>query len=83
MKKIENLKSKTAEKVIKDLIDKSVVVQTDKSSTYSNFADFIDVHVSDVSKTKECKFNLQWVHIAISNLKGDLRKFRMISQKYI
>lgn len=83
MKKIENLKSKTAEKLIKDLIDKSAVVQTDESTTYSNFEDFIDVHVSDVSNTKEGKFNLRWVHIAISNLKGDLRKYRMISEKYI
>lgn len=83
MKKIDNLKAKTAEKLIKDLIDKSAVVQTDESTTYSNFEDFIDVHVSDVSTTNNGKFNLRWAHIAISNLKGDLRKFRMISEKYI
>lgn len=79
MKKIDNLKAKTAEKLIKDLIDKSVEVQTDERTTYSNFEDFIDVHVSEVSTTNNGKFNLKWAHIAISNLKGDLRKFRMIS----
>lgn len=83
MKKIDNIKFKTAEKLIKDLIDKSAVVQTDESTTYSNFEDFIDVHVSDVSTTNNGKFNLRWAHIAISKLKGDLRKFRMISEKYI
>lgn len=83
MKKIDNLKAKTAEKLVKDLIDNSAVLQTDESTTYANFEDFIDVHVSDVSSTGEGKFNLRWAHIAISNLKDNLRKFKMISEKYM
>lgn len=83
MKKIDNLKSKTAEKLVKNFIDKSAMLQTDESTTYSNFKDFIDVHVSDVSSTQKGKFNLRWAHIAISNLKDNLRKFKMISEKYM
>jgi hypothetical protein len=81
MKKIDNLKAKTAEKLIKDLIDKNAVIQTDDSTTYSKFEDFIDVHVKEISNSKEGKFNLNWIHKAISNLKTDLAKYRMISER--
>lgn len=81
MKKIDNLKAKTADKLIKDLIDRDAVAQTDDSTTYSNFEDFIDVHVKEISNSKEGKFNLKWAHTAISNLKSDLRKYRMVSER--
>jgi len=80
MKKIENLKATTAEKLIRNLLDKDIVLQTDESSTYSKFEDFIDVHVKEISGTKEGKFNLKWAHTAISNFKSDLRKYRMVSE---
>lgn len=80
MKKIENLKATTAEKLIRNLLDKDIVLQTDESTTYSKFEDFIDVHVKEISGTKEGKFNLKWAHAAISNFKSDLRKYRMVSE---
>jgi len=80
MKKIENLKATTAEKLIINLLDKDIVLQTDESTTYSKFEDFIDVHVKEISGTKESKFNLKWAHMAISNFKSDLRKYRMVSE---
>lgn len=83
MKKIDNLKAKTAEKLIKGLIDKAAVVQTDESTTYADFTDFIDVHVKEISTTEEGRFNLKWAHTAISNLKSDLRKYRMVSEKFL
>jgi hypothetical protein len=81
MKKIEDLKAKTAEKLIKDFINKDAVLQTDDSTTYAKFEDFVNVHVTELSSTKEGKFNLKWAHTAISNLKSDLRKYRMISER--
>lgn len=81
MKKIEDLKAKTAEKLIKDFVNKDAVLQTDDSTTYAKFEDFVDVHVTDLSSTKNGKFNLKWAHTAISNLKSDLRKYRMISER--
>jgi transposase-like protein len=83
MKKIENLKAKTAEKLIKGLIEKDSVLQTDRSNTYADFEDFLEVHVQDISSSNEGKFNLKWVHTAISNLKSDLRKYRMVSEKLL
>lgn len=81
MKKIDNLKAKTAEKLIKDLIEKDSVLQTDDSTTYSRFEEFIDVHVKEISNSKEGQFNLRWAHTAISNFKSELRKYRMVSEK--
>ncbi len=80
MKKIENLKAKTAEKLIRNLLEKDIVLQTDERTTYSKFGDFIGVHVKEISGTKEGKFNLKWAHTAISNFKSDLRKYRMVSE---
>ena len=80
MKKFENLKSKTAEKLIRSLIDKNALLQTDESITYSKFKDFIDVHLKELSGTKEGRFNLNWAHTAIINFKSDLRKFTLVTE---
>lgn len=81
MNNIDNLKAKTAEKLIKDLIDSKAILQTDESTTFSNFKDFLDVHVKAISSSKKSKFNLKWAHTAISNLKSSLTKYKMVSEK--
>lgn len=83
MVKTTNLKAKTAEKSVKELVDKDAVLQTDESTTFVNIADCIDTHISYISSTKEGKFNLRWVHIAISNLKRDLQKYHMVSERML
>ena len=60
---------------------KTLVLQTDDSTTYANFEDIIDVHVTEISATEIGKFNLKWAHTAISNLKSALRKFKMVSER--
>lgn len=81
MKKIKNLEAKTAQTLIKEYIDSNSVLQTDKSTTFSDLSDCIDVHVREISGTDEGKFNLRWVHIAISNLKKHLQTYHMISER--
>lgn len=81
MKKIKNLEAKTAQALIKDYIDSDSMLQTDKSTTFSDLSDCIDVHVREISGTKEGNFNLKWVHIAISNLKKHLQTYHMISER--
>jgi ribosomal protein L37E len=81
MKKIKNLEAKTAEDIIKDFVDKDTVLQTDKSTTFTNLSDCIDIHVKEISGTNEGKFNLKWVHIAISNLKKHLQTYHMITER--
>lgn len=81
MKKIKNLEAKTAQTLIKEYIDSNSVLQTDKSTTFSDLSDCIDVHVREISGTDKGKFNLKWVHIAISNLKKHLQTYHMISER--
>lgn len=81
MKKIKNLEAKTAEDIIKDFVDKDTVLQTDKSTTFTDLSDCIDIHVKEISGTNEGKFNLKWVHIAISNLKKHLQTYHMITER--
>ena len=81
MKKIKNLAAKTAQTLIKEYIDSNSVLQTDKSTTFSDLSDCIDVHVREISGTDKGKFNLRWVHIAISNLKKHLQTYHMISER--
>jgi ribosomal protein L37E len=81
MKKIKNLEAKTAEDIIKDFVDKDTVLQTDKSTTFTNLSNCIDIHVKEISGTNEGKFNLKWVHIAISNLKKHLQTYHMITER--
>ena len=81
MKKIKNLEAKTAQTLIKEYIDYDSVLQTDKSTTFSDLSDCIDVHVREISGTDKGKFNLRWVHIAISNLKKHLQTYHMISER--
>ena len=45
------------------------IVFTDKSTSYVNIADYVDIHISEKSNGQTTKETLKWVHIAISNAK--------------
>ena len=51
IKKIKNLEAKTAQTLIKENIDSKSVLQTDKSTTFSDLSDCIDVYVKEISGT--------------------------------
>jgi hypothetical protein len=53
MKKIENLKSTISEKLIRNLLDKDIVRQTDESTTYSKFEDFINLHLKEYQERQK------------------------------
>jgi hypothetical protein len=48
---IKNLEPKTARVLIKEYIDSNSVLQTDRSITFSDLSDFIDVHVRENQET--------------------------------
>lgn len=79
MKGIENLNAKTVEKHIRSLLDKDVVLETDESTTFSKFGDFIDMHEKSYQERKN-EDSASWTQMAINNFKSDLIKFRW-SQK--
>lgn len=70
--KIKNLEAKTAQVLIKVFIYKNTLLQTDKSTTFLDLPDCIDVHVREISGTNEGNVNLKWIHIALINLKKHL-----------
>jgi len=45
------------------------IVFTDKSTSYVNIADYVEIHMSEKLNETTTKGTLKWVHIAISNAK--------------
>ena len=65
-------------------IDEESIVFSDKSTSYFDIADYVEVHVSEKSNAETTKTTLQWVHIAISNAKRTLLGiYHKIKGKYL
>ena len=72
MKVIENLKSDTIDKLVKDLAYNTTDVDTDDSTSYVNLKKYIPRHNAQVIPKEKVGEVLPWVHIAISNAKRQL-----------
>ena len=60
------------------------IVFTDKSTSYFDIANYVEVHVTEKSTKETTKTTLQWVHIAISNAKRTLLGiYHKIKGKYL
>jgi ribosomal protein L37AE/L43A len=73
--KMQVLQSHNAEEideVIQNNFDEKSIVFSDKSTSYVNISDFVEVHVSEISSKETTVELLPWVHIAISNVKRTL-----------
>ena len=58
--------------------------QADKSITYIDFADSVELHITEKSNKETTSETLRWVHIAISNAKWNfLGNFQKIKVKYL
>ena len=53
----------------KAIDDEQTIVFTDKSTSYANIADYVEIHINEKSSEQTTKETLKWVHIAISNAK--------------
>lgn len=72
------------DKTLKNAISKEKsIVFSDKSTSYINIADYVDIHVTEKSSEETTKETLKWVHIAIGNAKRDLQKFHKSKGKYL
>ena len=69
---MSNHKSDDIDKTMKESIDNKSIVFTDKSSSYVNIADYVELHMTEKSDKKTTKETLRWVHITISNAKRNL-----------
>ena len=69
---------------IKESIDNQSIVFTDKSASYVDIADFVELHIMEKSSKETTEETLKWVHIAISNAKRNmLGNYHKIKRKYL
>lgn len=75
--------SEINETIEESLDDKSIVL-TDKSTSYVDIADYVEMHVTEKSSKESTKETLKWVHIFISNAKRNLLgNYHKIKGKYL
>jgi hypothetical protein len=59
-------------KVVKNKFDDKYIVFSDKSTSYVNISDYVEMHVTEKSDKKTTNTTLKWVRVAISNAKRTL-----------
>lgn len=84
MKVLEGQGSEEINGFIGQNIAEESIVFTDKSTSYFDIANYVEVHVTVKSTKETTKTTLQWVHIAISNAKRTLLGiYHKIKGKYL
>jgi hypothetical protein len=83
-KVLENHKAGETDDVLKNGIEgETSIVFSDKSTSYLNIEDYVEIHITEKSNEQTTKETLRWVHITIGNAKRDLQKFHKIKRKYL
>ena len=68
----------------KALQDEQTIIFTDKSTSYVNIADYVELHITEKSNEQTTKETLKWVHITISNAKRNfVGNYHKIKRKYL
>ena len=82
---LENHDADKADQTFKQAIDhEKTIVFTDKSTSYVNIADYVELHISEKSSETTTKETLKWVHITISNEKRNfVGTYHKIKKKYL
>lgn len=84
MKVLEGQGSEEINGFIGQNITEESIVFSDKSTSYFDIADYVEVHITEKSTKETTKTTLQWVHIAISNAKRTLLGiYHKIKGKYL
>jgi DNA-directed RNA polymerase subunit RPC12/RpoP len=84
MKVLTNHKASAINTTVKENFSESSIVFSDKSTSYVDIADYVDIHITEKSGKNTTKTTLKWVHIAISNAKRTLLGvFHKIKGKYL
>ena len=83
-KVLQTHQSSKINQTIKESIDEKTIVFTNKSTSYVNIADYIEMHVTEKSSKESTEDTLKWVHIFISNAKRNLLgNHHKIKAKYL
>lgn len=76
--------SQAVDAAIGESLDERSIVFTDKSTSYVDIADYVELHVSEKSNKETTEDTLKWVHIFISNAKRNLLgNYHKIKGKYL
>ena len=76
-------KSQTGELVVEYIHEKAIIF-SDQSTSYTDFANLVEMHITEKSTKETTKTTLKWVHITISNAKRNLLGvYHMIKGKYL
>jgi len=54
---------------IQESISEKSILFTDKSTSYIDIVDYVEIHITEKSNKETTTETLRWVHIAISNAK--------------
>lgn len=84
-KVLEDHKADNTNQTLENAIsEEQTIVFTDKSTSYVNIADYVEIHISEKSSEETTKETLKWVHIAISNAKRNfVGTYHKIKKKYL
>lgn len=84
MKVLYDHKADTINDVVEENFEEKSIVFSDKSTSYVNISDYVEIHMTEKSDNNLTKTTLKWVHIAISNAKRTLLGvFHKIKGKYL
>jgi len=84
MKVLESYLKEEINQVIQESITEKTIVFSDKSTSYVDISNFVEVHVTEKSSKETTTKTLPWVHIAISNAKRTLLGiYHKIKGKYL
>lgn len=84
MKVLNGDDTSTINKIVSENIGKESIVFSDKSNTYLNIENYVEMHFMEKSSNETTKSTLKWVHVAISNAKRNfLGVYHKINKKYL
>lgn len=84
MRVLYDHKAETINKLIEENFSEKSIVFSDKSTSYVDIADYVEIHITEKSDKTTTKTTLKWVHITISNAKRSLLgTFHKIKAKYL
>lgn len=84
MKVLESHNKEDVNKQIIEYINEKAIIFSDRSTSYVDFSELVETHISSKSDKEITKTTLKWVHIAISNAKRNLLGvYHMIKGKYL
>tara|TARA_R110002167_G_scaffold158081_1_gene353212 strand:- start:20 stop:907 length:888 start_codon:yes stop_codon:yes gene_type:complete len=76
--------AQTVNKTVQESFKEKSIVFSDKSTSYVDVSDYVEIHMTEKSDKQVTKTTLKWVHIAISNAKRTLLGvFHKIKGKYL